>query len=227
MRKKLLFLFLLLTAMGSCEHRTSKVADAPTDSLSLLVMQIRKCARLYTAEYKVRKIVTHRDQLQWKGSFLKKSFSIDLPVAGTRRVAIPINATLKAYIDFDGFTEQNIHKQGNQLEIILPDPKVELTSTRIDHRNIRTDIPLLRGRFSEEELSAYEAEGRKAILKEVPQSGIIETARESAAKILIPLAEALGYPQEHIKVTFRKTFTDGDLHLLLDPTKIEHEKETP
>ena len=225
MKKSILLLSLFLLAFISCgKHPTAQDNEAE-DSLSLLVMQIKKCSRLYTAEYKVRKIITHQDQLQLTGTLLSKSFDLPVPVAGTRQVAIPIEATLKAYVDFSDFSEKNIRKKGNQLEIILPDPKIELTSTRIDYQGIRSNIPLLRGRFRDEELENYERQGRKAILDDVPRMGMIETARRSAAEILIPIAKAMGYPQNHITITLRKDFRTGDLQKLLDATKTETEHE--
>ena len=41
-----------------------------------------------------------------------------------RKVAIPMDATLKAYVDFSGFSAKNVNRQGDKIEIILPDPKV-------------------------------------------------------------------------------------------------------
>lgn len=224
MKKSILFLSVLILTLMSCGKNHTAQNNESYDSLSMLMMQIKKCSRLYTAEYKVRKIVTHKDQMQLKGSLLHQSFDIHIP-AGTRRIAIPMTATLKAYIDFNDFSKRNIKKHSGQLEIILPDPKIEITSTKIDHKGIRSSVPLLRSGFNEDELSAYEQQGRNAILEDIPHMGIIETARQNAAKILIPLAEAMGYSQENIKITFRKDFTAGDIQQLLNTNRIEHEKE--
>lgn len=68
-------------------------------------MQIQKCNRLYTAEAHVHKIITHDDQLNLKGSLFKKDFNIHVP-GSNRKVAIPMDATLKAYVDFSGFSAQ-------------------------------------------------------------------------------------------------------------------------
>ena len=59
------------------------------DTIPVMVMQIQKCSRLYTAEAHVHKIITHDDQLNLKGSFLKKDFNIHIPgqgVCGFRRI---------------------------------------------------------------------------------------------------------------------------------------------
>lgn len=81
------------------------------DTVPMLIMQVQKCSKLYTAEYRVHKIVTHDDALRLKGSLLKKQFDIKVPMAD-RKIAIPIDAKLKAYIDFSDFSEKNIERDG-------------------------------------------------------------------------------------------------------------------
>ena len=113
-------------------------------------MQIQKQSRLYSTECHVHKIISHNDSQQLLGSILGQQFSIDLPL-GKRSVAIPIDATVKAYIDFGEFTDNNVRRRGDQIEIILPDPKLEITSTRINHDEVKQYVPLLRKNFTDEE----------------------------------------------------------------------------
>ena len=101
------------------------------DTVPMLITQVQKCAKLYTAEYHVHKIVTHDDVVRLKGTLLKRGFDIKMPV-GDRKIAIPIDAKLKAYIDFSTFSEENIERQGKEITIILPDPQVTMTSSKID-----------------------------------------------------------------------------------------------
>ena len=186
----------------------------------MMVMQIQKCSRLYTAEAHVHKIVTHDDNLRLKGSFLKKTFDINVP-GSNRKVAIPMDATVKAYIDFNGFSSKNISRQGDKIEIILPDPKVMLTSSKIDHEGVKQYVAFTRSNFSDAELAQYEQQGRDAIIKDIPQMDILETARQSAANILIPMLMDAGFQEGNIKISFRKKFTLDDLKSLLDKTTIE------
>ncbi len=90
-----------------------------TDTLPNLVMQIQKTSRLYTTEYHIHKIVTHDDVVRLKGNLLQKDFDIRLPL-GERKIAIPMDATLKAYIDFSDFSEANIERDGDRITILLP-----------------------------------------------------------------------------------------------------------
>ena len=194
------------------------------DTIPLMVTKVRQCSRLYTAEYQVRKIVTLDDRKRLEGTFMSQDFSLELP-AGRRKVAIPIEATLKAYINFATFGEDNVRRRGNKLEIILPDPKVVLTSSKVDHEGIRQYVALTRSRFTDEELASLERQGRESILRSVTQMGILETARESAARTLAPLLAELGFQERDIKITFRKEFTQADLGTLLDKTSMEHANE--
>ena len=140
------------------------------DTVPMLIMQIQKCSRLYTTEYKVHKIVTHDDVVKLRGNLLKQNIDIQLPL-GDRKVAIPMDATLKAYIDFSGFTERNIERDSNKITVLLPDPKVELTSTKINQKEIRSYVGLVRAGFSDEEMTRYEQQGREAIIQSIPQLG--------------------------------------------------------
>lgn len=212
--------------LGACTHKKTAPPIAPTDTIPTMVMQIQKCSKLYTAEYRVHKIVTHDDRMKLNGSFMKKDFSIDLPL-GSRKIAIPMDATLKAYIDFSGFDKKNIRKHGQKIEIILPDPKVTLTSTRINHEEIKQYVALTRSKFTDEELTNYEQQGRQAIINTIPSMGIIDMARESAARTLIPMIQQMGYKEEDITVSFRKQYSINDIRTLLDKTTIEHGNKTP
>ena len=95
--------------------------------------------------------------------------------------------------------------------MILPDPKVMMTQTKVINEEIKKNVPLLRSDFTDEELTNYEAQGRNDIIAAIPQMNIIPTAQEGAAKVMIPLLEQLGFKQENIKVTFRKDFTFDEI----------------
>lgn len=203
------FLFLC-----SCTHKKAEEKTAVIDTIPVMVMQIQKCSRLYTAEAQVHKIVTHDDQLKLKGSFLKNDFNISVP-GSNRKVAIPMDATVKAYIDFKDFSAKNVNRRGDKIEIILPDPKVTLTATKIDHKGVKQYVSFVRRNFTDEELSQYEQQGRESIVKDIPQMNLMETARLSAAHTLIPMLTDMGFKEENIKVSFRKKFTLEDLKALM------------
>lgn len=184
------------------------------DTVPMLIMQVQKCSKLYTAEYRVHKIVTHDDALRLKGSLLKKQFDIKVPMAD-RKIAIPIDAKLKAYIDFSDFSEKNIERDGRKITIVLPDPQVSMTSSKIDQKNVRQYVALTRSDFSDAELTDYQQQGRKAIIESIPKMGILESAQRNAAKVLVPMLKELGYAEEDITIAFRKQYGPKDIETLL------------
>ena len=221
MKQSICYIAMLLLLLTACRGNNEKTeARVETlDTIPMMVMQIQKCSKLYTAEYHLHKIVTHDDQMKLKGTFLAQEFNITLPF-GNRRIAIPMDATLKAYVDFSDFSKKNIHRRGNKIEVVLPDPKVQLTSSKIDHQEIKKQVSILRGNFTDEEMANYEKQGRAAILNDIPKLGIIGMAQESAANTLIPMIMQLGYQEKDITITFRKEFTLDDLPSLLDSRSI-------
>ncbi len=204
MIKSLSHLTLLLLAIilsGSCKRGGTDGGGASIDTIPMMVQQIKECSRLYTAEYKVHKIITHSDTSKISATVLGQKLNLNLP-GGRRKVAIPIDAVLKAYIDFSNFSEDNVRSEGGKIYIDLPNPHVVITSSKIDHEGIKKYVSIIRSDFSDEELALYEKQGRQDIINDIPNLGILNTARRSAASQLLPLISMLGIPQENIVITF-------------------------
>ena len=194
----------------SCKEQHTDAGTVAIDTIPAMVLQIQRCSRLYATECRIHKIITHEDKLRLKGTLLKQDYDIALPM-GERKVAIPLDVTVKAYVDFSGFTKNNVVKNGNRIEIVLPDPVLEITGTRIDHKNIKEYVPLTRKRFTDAELSAYERAGRDSVIAAVARLDLLSRSRESAANVIVPIVTSMGYSQENVVVTFRKTLTNGDV----------------
>ena len=206
----MLFVVVMMTA---CGHKTeAEKSSRPTivDTIPQLVMQIQQCSRLYTTEVKVHKIVTHDDVVRLKGNLMNRPFSIPLPL-GDRKIAIPMDATLKAYIDFSEFDERSIERNGDKITVLLPDPQVVLTSSKIDQKEVKEYVGIVRSHFSDSELSNYEQQGRQAIINDIPDMHIVETAQENAARVLVPIIAQMGYREENITIAFRKNLTMKDI----------------
>jgi len=207
--------------LAACSHGTTEPAKT-TDTTAVkdtvdLVLTIARTSRLYTAEYHVHKIVTHSDVKLLRTTLFGHEFDTKLSL-GDRKIAIPIDVTLKAYIDFSGFSESQIERSpdGQKIHIILPDPKVIVTSSRVDYESTKQFTDILRSDFTDSEMSNFTNQGVRSIVRSVPQLGILNTARQSAAATLIPLIASLGYAPEDMVVTFRKDFTERDLPILYD-----------
>ena len=198
-----------LTACTACADKegatdTEKPVEK-VDTTAVLIMQLQRCSKLYTAEYDIHKIVTHSDEKRLKGKLLNHEFDVKMPL-GDRKIAIPIIVKLKAYIDFANFSKENIRREGDKIEVILPDPQVAVTSSSVDHEEIREYVDITRSRFSDAELSNYERQGREAVVKAIPTTGIFSTARDNAAQLIIPMIVKMGYDETDITVTFRKDY---------------------
>ena len=204
-----------LVALSGCRDRQASAVDQKVDTIPMLVTQIQKCSRLYTTEYRLHKIITHDDKLSLHGQFMKHDYDISLPL-GKRKIAIPMDAVVKAYIDFAELDSTSVTRHGDRIEVTLPDPKVLLTSTTINHNDIKQYVALTRRRFSDEELTAYERQGREAIVKDIPRLDIIPQARENAANILIPMLTKAGFKEADITITFRKDLTPDKLTSLIE-----------
>ena len=213
---KTILLSALMAIAAGCtgsdgEGQQEQTAYQGIDTVPMLITQIKKCSRLYTTEMKVHKIVTHDDVVKLQGKLLKQNIDIKLPM-GERKVAIPIDATLKAYIDFSDFSERNIERTADcKITILLPDPRVELTSSKVNQQEIRSFVGIVRSRFSDEELTRYEQQGREAIIQSIPRLGIVDMAKASAAHALVPIIRQMGYREEDITVAYRKDFKSFDI----------------
>ncbi len=201
--------YIAILSFSSCCIDDSTSADADgaevmaVDSISLLVNQIRSCSRLYTAEVKLHKIIVADDPLTIGGEILGQDISVDLPL-GDRKIAIPMNGTAKAYIDFSTFSKKNVTIDGDDIIVELPDPKVVLVSTEIDHDEVRKNVSFFRSDFSDKEITVYQKQGREAIIKAVPKSGVLEKAESGAAAVIVPMLMELGYKDKNIQVRFSR-----------------------
>lgn len=209
-----LIVFAALAVAGCSRKQTLRQQPESVDTIPMLVMQVQKCSRLYTAEYKMHKIITHDDEIRMKGKFLNQDYDVALPM-GSRKIAIPIDATVKAYIDLSSFSKKNVRRVGDKIDVTLPDPRIEMTSSRINHGEIRKYVALTRQNFSDKEMAGYEQQGRQAIINDIPQTDIMEMAKESAARVMVPFFVGMGFNEKDITISFRKDFSDNEIKKMI------------
>lgn len=75
-----LIVFAALAVAGCSRKKTPRQQPESVDTIPMLVMQVQKCSRLYTAEYKMHKIITHDDEIRMKGKFLNQDYDVALPM---------------------------------------------------------------------------------------------------------------------------------------------------
>ena len=220
----------IIVLIRSCQSSDPLVDDTQEIShvkagsdMEQLIFRIQNCSRLYTTEYQVHKIITHEDQKQLNLAGMK----LDIPFTD-RRIAIPMDATLKAYVDLGAFSEQNIRTNGERIQVVLPDPHVEVTSTMVDHDKTLSHVSVIRNNYTAKEQEILHQQGLKSITENILNSDILENARISAARTLIPILTKMGYKEENIKISFSKeSFDTADLTRLMDNNmiKLESKKE--
>lgn len=211
---KRIILYITLVLFAACNTKDDKPQEKTDEQVSIVTV-ISRQSRLYTSEYVIHKIVTHNDLKLLRGSFLGMKFKQELPL-GDRKIAIPIDVVLQAYIDFSKISEEDVEVVDSTLHITLPDPKIVVNSSKVDNRGIKTYVSWLRSDFKDAELTNFTQQGVASVLRTVPQMGIIESARQNAAALLIPLFADMGYTENRIIVTFRKEFGESDLRNLYD-----------
>ena len=186
-----------------------KEKNSIPESGNYIITQIKKCGRLHVVEYQIHKLVIFDDPIRIKGRILSDSFNIRLPL-GDRKIIIPIDVILSAYIDFDYFTNKNITFKDQQIIITLPDPQITVKSSKIDHNSVRQYIDFSRSRFSDSEMAKLCQQGEEIILSHLNSYDILKKARISAAHTLIPIISNLGYKEESIVIQFQNnTYTDN------------------
>ena len=214
----------LLLVLNSC-HRTSSTdisgqqvgakdttAAVRVDTLREVVMKIRQQSRLYTTECQVHKVVLFTDFAKLGGKLGEKLLNVKIP--GDRKVAIPLDVTLKGYVDFSGFSKSNVNIADSLCIITLPDPHVALTASKVDHKATRQYVSMNRSRFSDEELQRLAAQGEDSIASHIASYGIVEQSREDCARIVVPLLTQMGFKEQNIIIRFRKSFDDAELRRL-------------
>ena len=198
--------------LTACRQRdtSSPGQTAARDTLAELVLQVSRCSRLYTAEMQVHKLVTHSDEVRMRGRFLSSDYDVRLPL-GDRKAVVPIDVTLKAYIDFAGFDSTHVSRQGRRITLTLPDPVVTVTASKVDHYATRQFTDPMRSAYSDAELAELARQGEDSIVSHIDRYGLIEAARASAARTLVPLLTDLGYAESDVTIRFRHGLRASDL----------------
>lgn len=206
-----------LTVLPGC-HRSSSPAGGDkaaagqvrTDTTAQVVLEVSRSARLYTSEFIIHKIVTHSDNPIIEGDVLGVPVKMKAAI-GNRKMAIPIDVTLKAYIDFADFGEKNVTRTDSTITVTLPDPVIMASASKVDHKAMRQYVDGMRSRYSDAEIAEYARQGADSVISHADKFGIVAQAERSAAATLIPMLQRMGYKEHQISVRFRKKFTENEL----------------
>ena len=135
--RKTILLVIMTTAIifSACTGRQAKEKEKALDTIPMMVMQIQKCSRLYTAEAQVHRIITHDDQLRLNGAILKHEFDISLP-GGKRKVLTSSKIDHEGIKKFVSLTRSNFsdeelssYEQEGRKGIINDIPRMDILET--------------------------------------------------------------------------------------------------
>lgn len=187
------------------------------DTARLLADQISRSARLYTTEYQIHKIVTHSDEARLRGNVLSLPVNVEVST-GDRKIAIPIDVTVKAYIDFSSFSSEDIRISDGRLSLTLPDPRLTVTASRIDNAGVRQYVDLTRSTFTDSEVLNLARQGADSVVSHLDRPDLLQTAREGARRALLPLLRRVGFPPDRVTLAFRSGLKPEDLTFTLENT---------
>lgn len=167
------------------------------DKRSLALSALENTPRLYVVQYNVHKILTYEDLSTLDGQLLGEKFSI--PIVGDRKIALPVDATIKGYIEFNGSTVDEVD---DKIIVTLPEPRLEMTSSIVDYDREKQYLSWNRFSFSEEEKESLLKTGKKKILQSLNRRDVMDRSRKSAFNALLPILEGCGYAPENVVIRF-------------------------
>lgn len=178
MKQKLLFFALtaLLLCLTACKQEERDVK-----------YKIRK-AELGTVEYTVRQIIRNSDET-WK-------------FFGDRKVLFSVKAKVKAGIDLDKMTDEDVKVKGNSIKLTLPKP--EIIALNIKPNDIKLEyskVSTLRSEYSQKEYDEILRAGEESIrTDEALRNSIIADAETNASEFFEILLRGSGFTD--IKIAF-------------------------
>lgn len=193
---KISLIALLLLVIGSVGIWLASGSTFKQES-TIFVEQIQELATLATAEAHVKVVIEQEDN-----KLFGNDISVNLP--GTKReLLLIVPGTVIAGVDLKEITSDDIRVNDNEkeLEIVLPRATL-IQDPTIQMDNIKTfsDEGLFRGEVKWDEGFDLAAIAQEEIKKEAVEIGLLETAEESAKKVLEGFFGNLGYT---VKLTFK------------------------
>lgn len=170
MKKIYRFWILLLPLLMACGSKHASEEE--------LLHSINTTPMLYTVQCVAQTTVIERS-------------SQVMDLFGQRTAIIPVEANIKAGIDLSQL--KNIRISGNKVYITLPDPVIEIESTRILNDEIVTSVAPLRFEFTNDELTQIARQGTDAIRSDLSKYNLIVPAQEQAEVIIANIVSRMGY----------------------------------
>lgn len=163
------FYIFTLALLISCQ--SSKVSEEE------LLQSINSTPMIYTVECVAQTSVVERSS-RFNG------------LLGQRTAIIPVEANIKAGIDLSKL--DNIRIADGKAYITLPQPTIEIESTKVLNDQVVTSVAPLRSNFTADELAELATKGRQAIESKLYEYDLINPAQEQAEAIVAGIVRKLG-----------------------------------
>jgi hypothetical protein len=183
MNLEYIFLFFFLTNLCDigCRQKEPETID--------VVPLLQQTGQLVTAEYTLQKMVRASDDKTWYK-------------LGDRKILISVQAIVKAGIDLQGITKEDVRHRDSVLFLKLPPPKV--FSISLPPEKIRVeyqDVSFLRSPFSAAEKEALLRQAESQVRQAANTLGILQMAKANAATFLRGLLKGTEFKEVTVEFT--------------------------
>jgi hypothetical protein len=166
----LVLTFILLLGCGPKEQKESVV-----------VQSIQQTGQLVTVEYSLSKMIKATDNKTWYK-------------LGERRILLSAQATVKAGVDLQTVTPDDVTINEKSIQLRLPAPQVFSVSIPPDKiKVLYQDVAFFRSRFSASEREDLLRQAEKQVRSLTDSLGILQTAQTNAETFLRNLLQQGGF----------------------------------
>lgn len=184
MNCKYLHFLLILTIVltGGCRRQPKNEG--------VIVQSIQQTGQLVTAEYTLQKIIKASDNRTWYKF-------------GDRNILISVEAIVKAGIDLQQVTTDDVSFRDSVISVRLPKPSIFSVSLPPDKIQVKyEDVSFLRSHFSAAEREELLRQAESQVRRLADSLGILQTAEVNAATFLRRLLLREGFNE--VKLSFQK-----------------------
>lgn len=161
-----------------------------------------RCNKLYVTECLLHKVVAYDDKMRLNGNVAGNNIELDIP--GDRKILVPVDVKLKVSVDMSKIKINKTKRNDETIEIKLPTPEIEITSTRINHEQVKEFVSWNRQKFDEAEIVALGKKGVEEAVQTIDQKGLIMQSEASVLRQLLPTTRQMGYADDKVTVTFEE-----------------------
>lgn len=182
--KKLVVSVTALLLLFSCGNSLEQTARGKLGTLT-------EVTELGTVEYTITKIIKASDNAFY--------------TIGDRKILFSCHAIMKAGVDLDGFSDENIsiNSEKKEITILLPKPKVLAFNMPPEQIKLEYEkVGALRFDFTTEDRINLLRQGEEAIMADAENLGILADAERNARMFFEAMLSQVGF--EKINVIFNK-----------------------